>query len=94
MSGEIDEQLTRTEPIGSVVSWTPLCEITKPGAYVCRDSGDLLRVLPDGPASGDNEPTRRNETEPVFVIRLSSDPFMLITRARMEAANLDIEIRF
>ena len=94
MSGEVEEYWTRIEPLASVVSWTPLSEITKPGTYVCRDSGDLLRVLPDGPVSGDNEPTRRNETEPVFVIRLSLDPFMLITRARMEAANLDVEIRF
>ncbi len=74
--------------------WTPLGELTEPGAYVCRNSGDLIRVPGSGPSSGDPELIAKHEAEPMWVTRISPDPFVRISTARVAAANLDLEISF
>ena len=71
-----------------------LDEISEPGAYVCHGSGDLLRVA-DTEAPPDNvEPIQSHGSQPVYVTQISRDPFVPITKARVAAANLDIEIHF
>ncbi len=74
--------------------WQPLGDVKEPGAYVCRESGDLLRIAPTGVASDSSELLERQETEPVYVVRIHPDPFVAISRARVLAANLDLEISF
>ena len=69
-------------------------EITEPGAYICRDSGDLVRVTQSDAPSDDMELLKRQGTELVYVTQLSRDPFMPISLARIAAANLDMEINF
>lgn len=68
--------------------------ITLPGAYVCRRTGDLIRIAPSGERVGGAELTRKNDAEPMRVTWISPDPFLAITQARIAAANLDIEIAF
>ena len=74
--------------------WQPLGDVTEPGAYVCRESGDLVRIAPTGAASDSSELIERQEAEPVYVVRIHPDPFVAISRARVLAANLDVEISF
>ncbi len=72
-----------------------LQDILEPGAYVCHWNGDLLRVLenelpldelPDLPAT--------TEEQVLEMTKLSSDPFITISQARMAASNFDIEANF
>ena len=93
MSSQPQSQSTR--------SWLPgdvprklLGEITEPGAYVCHGSGDLLRVADSETPPGNVEPIESKGGQPIYVTRISSDPFVPISKARMAAANLDIEIHF
>ncbi len=74
--------------------WIPLSEIREPGAYVTKQTGDLLRVPTGGTSSGDDELLEKDAHEALEVARLSPDPFIPITKARFAAAALDIEISF
>jgi len=93
MTRETQGQLNDSWP-GSTVSWKSLDQISEPGAYVSRGSGDLIRVPTSGASVGGPELMEKNASDPVFVMRISVDPFLPISRARMLAANLDIEISF
>ena len=74
--------------------WIPLDEVTDAGAYISRSSGDLVRIVAAGRALGAEELLEKHGTVPVYLTQVSTDPFVPITRARMEAANRDIEVNF
>lgn len=76
------------------VRWISLDQIVEPGAYVCRETGDLIRVPKDGGSSGDQELFGQHSEQPKHVTRIHPDPFIPITKARFAAAELDIEINF
>lgn len=78
----------------SEVSWTSLEEIKRPGAYITRETGDLLRVIHTGQGLDAEELIEKHTSSPIEVTCLSTDPFIPITRARIEAANRDIEVKF
>ncbi len=69
-------------------------DVKKPGAYVCLGSGDLIRVTGTGGVPDDMPSLQNCDPKTVSVTRISIDPFVSITQARMTAANLDIEINF
>ncbi|MFQ5414097.1 MAG: hypothetical protein ACE5E6_06525 [Phycisphaerae bacterium] len=76
------------------IAWTPLTDISEPGAYICRGSGDLVRVPPTGHAVGAPQLFDRHETHGVYVTRLSPDPFIRISLARIAAADRNLDVRF
>jgi hypothetical protein len=76
------------------IRWISLDQIVEPGAYVCRETGDLIRVPRDGGSSGDQELLGDHSEQPRHVTRIHPDPFIPITKARFAAAELDIEIAF
>jgi hypothetical protein len=72
----------------------PFASIREPGAYVCQWSGHLLRVSEDciGP-----ERMPRIEAigqQPLLVTKIDDDPFVPVTRARLQAANHDVAVNF
>ncbi len=69
-------------------------EIAEPGAYVCQCCGDLIRVVDALTLPGDEAFIQEHGGQAVRVSRLSGDPFVPITWARMEAANLDLKVSF
>ncbi len=69
-------------------------EIAEPGAYVCHCCGDLIRVVDALTLPGDEAFIQEHGGQAVRVSRLSDDPFVPITWARMEAANLDLRVSF
>ena len=85
---------TEAYPDQEGLIWHPLGDVTEPGAYVCRESGDLVRIAPTGAAWDSSELIETQEAEPVYVVRIHPDPFVTISRARVLAANLDVEISF
>lgn len=80
--------------LGDHVEWNPLDEVREPGAYVCRESGDLLRIPPVGAPVGGDEMKRKIGEQQIFVTRISEDPFVPISTARIRAANMDIDVSF
>ncbi len=71
-----------------------LDEVTEPGAFVSEGTGDLVRIVPRGVLQEGEELLRKHDDEPVYVMRISNDPFIPISQARLAAANLDIAINF
>lgn len=73
---------------------TRLDQVAEPGTYVCPQTGDLIRLVRGGAPLDDTDLRKKLGEEPVYVTRISNDPFIPISRARVAAANLDVDISF
>ena len=69
-------------------------QIESPGCYVSTETGRLLRVPADALAKGQSPKIETVGSTPWIVTRLSSDPYLPISKARMIAADIDIEVNF
>lgn len=78
-------------PTGTQV---PFEAISEPGCYICNWSGHLLRVPADGVAPGRSPLLNIVGQEPLFVTKISDNPFVTVTKARMLASNCDINVNF
>ena len=76
------------------ISWVLLEQVSQVGTYVCRGTGDLIRVTRSGPAGVESEVIRKHHDEPMYVTQVSADPFIPISQARIAAANLDLDVAF
>lgn len=72
----------------------PYEDIQEPGCYVCNWSGHLLRVPQDGVAAGRSPLISIFGKEPLFVTKISDNPFIPVTKAKMIACNLDCNVNF
>jgi hypothetical protein len=72
----------------------PFSSVTVPGAYVCDWDGLLLRVPQDGVAAGREPAILFRSRQPLFVTRISGDPFVPLSEARRLAADLDLMVNF
>ena len=68
--------------------------IQQPGCYVCNWSGHLLRVPEDGLAAGRSPLISLIGGEPLFVTKISDNPFVTLTKAKVIASNLDVAVNF
>ena len=68
--------------------------LQQPGAYVCNWSGHLVRVPEDGVTLGRSPMINIVGTEPLFVTKISDNPFVTATKARLMAANFDLPVNF
>ena len=69
-------------------------QIENPGCYVTNDSGLLLRVPQDALGRGRSPLMEVVSNDPWIVTRISEDPYLPLSNARMAAADLDIKIQF
>ncbi len=68
--------------------------ISEPGTYVCNWSGHLLRVPDDGVTQGRSPMIDMVRNEPLWVTKISDDPFITRTKARILASNWDVHVDF
>lgn len=68
--------------------------IQEPGAYICNWSGHLLRIPDDAVAPGRSPLVNVIGLEPLYVTKISDNPFVTLTKARMLACNLDVSVNF
>ena len=68
--------------------------INEPGAYVCNWSGHLLRIPEDGVTPGRSPVINMVGAEPLFTTKISENPFVTITKARILASNFDLPVCF
>lgn len=88
--------VTKTKETESQFSGTQFrfANLTDPGAYFCNWSGHLVRVPEDAVRQGRSPVIEILGNEPLNVTKLSDDPFIPITKARMIAADLDHAVNF
>lgn len=72
----------------------PFESVQEPGAYLSNWSGHLIRVPEDGVKAGRSPLIEILGKEPFIVTKLSDDPYITLTKARMLAANLDLQVNF
>ena len=72
----------------------PFASINEPGAYCTDRSGHLVRIPEDAVNPGRSPELEILGNDTVFVTKLSDDPFIPVTKARMIAADFDLTVRF
>ena len=72
----------------------PFDQINEPGCYICNWSGHLLRIPQDGIQPGRSPLMSIIGHEPVFVTKISENPYIPLTKARLLAANWDVNVNF
>jgi hypothetical protein len=87
-------QKTTYESQRATGTTVPFASIQEQGCYLCNWSGHLLRVPEDGVAHGRSPLVDIIGSEPLFVTKLSENPFLTITKARMIASDLDCCVNF
>ena len=79
------------KPLGQVMPFQSICE---PGAYVCNWSGHLLRVPEDGVTAGRSPMICIVGPDNLFVTKISENPYVPVTKARLLACNYDVAVNF
>ena len=72
----------------------PFENISEPGCYICNWTGHLMRVPPDGVAPGRSPLLNMIGHDPLYVTKLTDDPYIPVTKARMIASNFDLAVNF
>jgi hypothetical protein len=68
-------------------------QISEPGTYVEKGSGDLYRILPEVIGS-ESSFERMQRDEEVRLVKLSNDPHLSLMQARLLSAEANIEPNF
>ncbi len=69
-------------------------QINDPGAYVCNWSGHLIRLPEDAVTPGRSPVMEILGRDDLHVTKISENPFLPVTKARMIASDLDLEVNF
>ncbi len=77
--------------VGAQYRWDALAE---PGTYYSNWSGHLFRIPEHGLKPGFSPVIEILGKEPMIVTKLSSDPYICISKARMISADLDLRVNF
>jgi hypothetical protein len=72
----------------------PFQSISEPGCYVCDWSGHLLRVPEDGVVPGRSPLINIQGRDQLFVTKISDNPYIALTKAKMLACNHDVNVNF
>lgn len=72
----------------------PFDSISESGCYVCNWSGHLLRMPDDSITSGRSPRMSLMGCDPLYVTKISDNPFIPVTKARLIAANIDVCCNF
>lgn len=83
-----------TEQNAAVGTTIPYESIQAPGCYICNWSGHLLRVPEDGVAAGRSPLINMVGPDALFVTKISDNPFITLTKAKLIASNLDQNVNF
>jgi hypothetical protein len=84
-SGTVQGDLGRTEPFE---------QINSPGCYILKQTGTLLRIPPDALIPGRSPAIDVVSRDQWFVAKISSDPYITLSKARAVAADLDLPVNF
>ena len=77
--------------LGATIPWD---SISEPGAYICKWSGHLVRVPEDGVTPGRSPMLNFVGPEPLYVTKISNNPYITVTKAKLVAANYDLNVNF
>ena len=82
---------SESQNIGTVI---PFEGINEPGAYIANWNGHLIRVPEDAVTRGRSPLINMVGPEQLTVTRISCNPFVTGTKARLLSSNLDVDVNF
>ncbi|MCK4659515.1 MAG: hypothetical protein KAV82_08335 [Phycisphaerae bacterium] len=94
MSTQTTQNTQNYNTTGFPATTIPWDNIHEPGTYVCNWSGHLLRIPEDGVVSGRSPVINMVGFSPMFVTKISDDPYIPLTKARLLSSNYDIKVNF
>ena len=68
--------------------------INEPGCYICNWSGHLIRMPEDAIKPGRSPVMTITGTQQLFVTKICNDPFIPVSKARLLAAECDLNVTF
>lgn len=83
-----------TTQANQVGSQFPLGSVCESGTYVCNWSGHLIRMTDPNHPWGGNPFFNIVSNEPLYLTKISDDPFVPVSKARQIAASLDCPVNF
>jgi len=72
----------------------PFEAINDPGCYICNWSGHLVRIPEDGVTPGRSPLVNIIGQDPLMVTKISDNPYLTLTKARIVASNCDCPVNF
>jgi hypothetical protein len=72
----------------------PFEQISTPGCYILKQTGTLLRVPLDALGNGRGPAINVVSKDRWLVTKISSDPYLPLSRARAVAADCDLPVNF
>ena len=69
-------------------------DVTVPGAYVEKDSGDLFRIPREALVHGNSPIISKQSRGPSRFILISKDPYVITEKARMLSAEANVSPNF
>jgi hypothetical protein len=69
-------------------------EISQPGAYISRDTGSLFRIPKEALAPGSSPLIHQENRDAERFVKLSDDPYVTSLKARMVAAENNVQPNF
>ncbi len=79
---------------GTYGDQVPFEHIKEPGTYVSNWSGHLIRIPEDAVNPGRSPVLEILGKEDLHVTKVSENPFITVTKDRMIASDLDLEVNF
>ncbi len=83
-----------SEVAGLTPMKVPFSEIHEPGAWVSNTTGHLLRIPEDGVKPDRTPVMDLVSDQPLMFSRVSVNPYISLTKARMLACDLDLPVNF
>lgn len=87
---------TTNNPIQATMAGTqiPFEAINDPGCYICNWSGHLVRIPEDGVTPGRSPLVNIIGQDALIVTKISDNPYLTLTKARLVASNFDCPVNF
>ena len=75
-------------------SETSFGNIEDPGSYVVHQTGSLMRIPEDALSAGRSPKMEIVGNDPLTVTKISDNPYLPLGKARLVAADLDLQVNF
>ena len=80
--------------IATDYSETSFANIEDPGCYIVHQTGSLMRIPEDALSPGRSPTMEIVGNDPLTVTKISDNPYLQLGKARLVAADLDLQVNF
>jgi hypothetical protein len=94
MTSETTQTYNEYHTNSSAGTTWPFDAISEPGTYICQWNGYLVRVPEDAVSPGRSPKINMIGKGPLMVTKISDNPYVPLTKAKLLASNFDLNVNF